>query len=743
MAERAKYRWSLSNLFKSNVLSSTNPRDDISQFLNKPISTGATGDLIDSISLVNLNKIINDLRNPLATHQDKYLEYKNMETEVIVAAALRSYADDATVFDNTKGTPIWVETEDPLLGNELTNFLDSIQVSYKLWGWAYNVAQYGDLYLENIYNKRGFVTGIKPVSSPENILHLVDHEDDSEGYVVKRDDRKVANQSRASSEFDAYAVNKFTHFYLDDTPRINSVIVQAVGEGGAVSPLELNILRGRSILEPIRVNYRILRLLEDTVITNKIARSEYIRVFNVEVGEATGEGSTRIINKLKRIFDAKPRFDGNTGEYQSQRIYRPAADAIFNSVNKGVGAIDIKEVGGNVETQFMVDIDYFKSKMFTGLQIPKSFLGFEESLPTNPGTETLAKLDIRYTRAVRRVQLAVIRGIEDLLDAYLVSRGRPHDTKKYEIKMTNPSSAEELSRIKEVAERVDVIDKILQTIQNYTNETVNISQLYAELVDEYLDSPRIKEVFNDLLSKSISINHLNINSKLNEARMENISSGKNLYSSVLDLKVNGMLSETPMEGTELSPEEEQMFGGASFGGGGGTSFGSPSLTPLEPGDLGEPEPIEGETELPEGEEGLPSEEEEYTPGETGVPLGSLSAEAVPGEPVEAVGLKLINGKDYYSVNSNRIRLIEDLEKLSIHGPSHMRTSAEALTYKLVVEGFTDDNVKECDTLFKKINEYYNESGISDIKYKTISETLLSKDKQRKRKLFESILKEED
>lgn len=745
---RTNYRWSLDGLFKSNVISSTNAAPDVSRYLNKQVSMQNSGELIDTASLINLNKIITDIRNPLAVYKDKHSEYRNMENEVIIAAALRSYADDATAFDNIKGTPVWIESENPNLTTELTSFLDAVEISYKAWGWAYQIAQFGDLYLENVFNKHGYLTSIKPVSAPENILHIIDHEDGSEGFIVRRDERKSAVQSQALSEFDAYAMNRFTHFYLDDTPRINSVIIQAYNEGGTVSPLELTILRGRSILEPVRVNYRILRLLEDTVITNKIARAEYLRIFNIEVGEATGEGASRIINKVKRLFDAKPRFDGNTGEYQSQRNYRGAADAIMNSTHKGVGAIDIKDVGGNVETQFIVDVEYFRSKLFAGLQIPKTFLGFEESLPTNPGDATLAKLDIRYTRAVRRVQLALMRGIEDLIDAYLSSRGRTQDMKEYAVRMTNPSSAEELAHLDETLKRLDVIDRMVDTVNQYSEGSVNAIQLYTELVNEYMDSPRIKEIFEELTAKSIAIGYLNINAMLNAARIENLSAGRELYSTIIDLKANGLKTEEQTAvGEQDSMGDGDEFSGGNMGGG-SSSF---SDIPFDDSMLSEPEDITDDSELGEMDEDNFDEEgggaaggsSTYTPGDRGIPLGSLAQDYDNENPIEAVGLVKELGKVYRSSPSNKLKMIDDLEKLAIYGPAKLKTEAEALTYQLSVIGFTDENIASAVNLFKATNEYYNATSITDKQFKSVTETLKCGNKAAKKQFFENLIKLED
>lgn len=749
---KTQYRWSLANLFKSNVISSTNPAADIGRYMNKNVTNINASEFVDSTSLVNLNKIISEIRNPLAVYKDRYAEYKNMENEVIIQAALRSYADDATVFDNIKGVPLWVDSEDTNLGTELMNFLSNIEIDYKLWGWAYQIAQYGDLYVENIYNQHGYVIGIRPVSEPENIMHLIDHEDGSEGFLVRRDPRRTSSQPNALSEFDMYAMNKFTHFYLDDTPKVNSVIIQSLNAGGQIVPLELNLLRGRSILEPVRVNYRILRLLEDTIITNKIARAEYIRVFNVEVGDATGEGATRVISKLKRLFDAKPRFDGNTGEYNSQKVFRPAADALFNTINKGVGSIDIKEIGGNVETQFMVDVEYFRSKMFAGLQIPKTFLGFEESLPTNPGDATLAKLDIRYTRAVRRVQLALVRGIEDLLDAYLVSRHREYDAKRYSIRMSNPSSAEELARLDETLKRIEVIDSIVDSVDRYANGSVNLIQLYTELVNEYMESPRIKEIFEDLTGKAIAIAYLNINAQLNTARTESIASGRALYDDIIDLRAGGLMQE------DTDPASDQL-GGMGLGSGsddddsmssrpspgGFDDFGPANDFLNDPAEVDDDEFDDtgmSDMDLDQPEDIEDTEASDYVPGDRGVPLGSLSQDYDEDNPIESVGFKPQHGQTYRSSNSNKLQMIDDLDKLAIHGPRHMRPIAESLAYTLATSGFTDTNVAACLEYFRKVNDYYNKAGVSDTTYTRVTESLLSKDIKRKKALFSNLLKED-
>ena len=67
--------------------------------------------------------------------------------------------------------------------------------------------------------------------------------------------------------------------------------------------------------------------------------------------------------------------------YNSELKQVPLGDSIFIPTRNGIGVIDVKVVGGDVNLRDAIDLDYFKDKLFAGLKIPKSFLGFEQDLP--------------------------------------------------------------------------------------------------------------------------------------------------------------------------------------------------------------------------------------------------------------------------------------------------------------------------------------------------------------------------
>ena len=257
------------------------------------------------------------------------------------------------------------------------------------------------------------------------------------------------------------------------------------------------------MIEGVRSIYRILALLEDTLLAARVSKAEFIRVFNIEVGDATAARTTDIVNSVKNLFDSKASFDVNSGRYISNKVYRPIGDPIFNPTRDGKGSLNTENIGGDFQVRDIVDLDYFKDKLFSGLKIPKAYLGYEESLPGGLGDNTLSRLDIRYSKSVRRVQSALINGITDLCKSWLAVNGRLDEDLEFTISMATPSSAEELSRLSEISMKFDTISNMMGTISSNIGEYANIPRMYKILFDSLINDPKLTSDLREELSNAI------------------------------------------------------------------------------------------------------------------------------------------------------------------------------------------------------------------------------------------------
>jgi len=88
-------------------------------------------------------------------------------------------------------------------------------------------------------------------------------------------------------------------------------------------------------------------------------------------------------------------------------------------VRNGVGAIHVEEFATAVDIKDIADVDHFMSKLFAGLRTPRSYFNYDEALPgVGSSGASLTRTDIRYARAVKKIQRVLVNAIRDLIDIF-------------------------------------------------------------------------------------------------------------------------------------------------------------------------------------------------------------------------------------------------------------------------------------------------------------------------------------
>lgn len=80
------------------------------------------------------------------TRESIYKILDSMGNDSMISSILETYAED-TVEPNDKGRIMWCESSDADVSKYVTYLLDSMNVDKHLYGWAYSLIKYGDLYL--------------------------------------------------------------------------------------------------------------------------------------------------------------------------------------------------------------------------------------------------------------------------------------------------------------------------------------------------------------------------------------------------------------------------------------------------------------------------------------------------------------------------------------------------------------------------------------------------------------------
>ena len=460
------------------------------------------------ISEYSIWQLVTELRNLASSINFMYAEYDLMEQDTIIGAALQMYADNAIQRDNYSTKIIEVVADSPQLKKDLYSVLNRLNIESRLWNTAYNTAKYGNKYWKVFLNKKGDdIESLEEIDDPSCVMDLY-LKGDPVLYAYSEDDHDI----QKSQEYEFYEHDAFVHFMIQSgkiNDRIelqdNNNIDQVTGQPMLV---KYQIKRGESMIEGIRAIYRILKALEDNLIASVIAKGNYTEIFNIEVGDSNEIEAKKMVNRVKRLFDSHMSMDIREGQEKAGTYNQPRGfmDPIFNSVNNGKGAISHDAVGGEVEVQNIAHIDYFNKLKFSGLHITPSMLAFEENIPGNldDGSGAMIQQDIRFAMYVKKLIVAIVDGVTELLNIWLKIRGRTSEIGKFQIKMAVPSAAEDLADLNELQARLDSIDHLTEIITKNA-PGVNSAAVTKILLDEYIPNKQLLAKLNDLIKEPIDI----------------------------------------------------------------------------------------------------------------------------------------------------------------------------------------------------------------------------------------------
>lgn len=361
--------------------------------------------------------------------------YKNFATDSIfshntpeIAVALDIFADEATT-SNENGKILTIYSDSNRIKSELTDLFENIiDINTNLTSWARNVCKYGDNF---VYLKIAPNQGILGVTQLPNI-EITRSEP---GFV------KIAS-------VDNYQDEKGTKFFWKDKGiDFNSFEVahfRLLGD-------DRRLPYGTSLLEKSRRIWKQLLLAEDAMLVYRVTRAPERRIYKVFVGNMDDKDIDAYVDKIANNFKRVNLINPNNGQQDTrynplavdQDYFIPVRDPqLPNPIDTLAGAQNLSEIA---------DIEYIQKKLLAALRVPKAFIGFDES--TGDG-KNLAILDIRFARAIHRIQKSLIQELNKIAIIHLYLKGFEDDLDNFTLTLTNPSTQADLLKIEGWVEKV-------------------------------------------------------------------------------------------------------------------------------------------------------------------------------------------------------------------------------------------------------------------------------------------------
>ncbi len=361
--------------------------------------------------------------------------YKNFATDTIfshntpeIAVALDIFADEATTA-NENGKILSIYSESTRIKNELTELFENVlDINTNLTSWARNLCKYGDNFVYNkIVPKRGIVgciqlpnieiTRTEPGFAPIRDIHQYDNENN---IAFHWNDKNI--------EFNSFEVS---HFRLLGDDR--------------------KLPYGTSLLEKVRRIWKQLLLSEDAMLVYRTTRAPERRVYKIFVGNMDDKDVDAYVDKIANNFKRTSIVNANNGQQDTR--YNPLAvdQDYFIPVRDPSLANPIDTLPGATNLSEIADIEYIQKKMLAALRVPKAFLGFDEA--TGDG-KNLAILDIRFARAVHRIQKALIQELNKMAIIHLYLKGYEDDLTNFTLSLTTPSTQADILKVQNWKEKI-------------------------------------------------------------------------------------------------------------------------------------------------------------------------------------------------------------------------------------------------------------------------------------------------
>lgn len=356
----------------------------------------------------------------------RYRDYEDMDSYPEIATALDMYADDSTVADKD-GKIIKVTSKYDSIKEEVEKFFKSVKINEYIWDIVRNTAKYGDSFMENIAYPDKPQLGVRRVKilNPNFIFRKED-----EHGILHSFEQMIPSKTGYYNN----AMNQRNAIPLDK----NQLVHFRIRNADATF-----IPYGKSIMASATRIYKQLRLMEDAMFIYRVQRAPERRVFYLDVENLPPHKAEMYVEKVKEKLHKEHFFDVNKKEINERFNPMGANEDIFMPVRKNSKtSIDILPGADNLGE--IDDVKYFRDKILTLMKIPPDYLSYTSRESTSSNQGALREKDVKYGRAVKRLQQQVCRGLIVLVKRHLKLRGYPQIyIDSFELAFPDPCLAEE------------------------------------------------------------------------------------------------------------------------------------------------------------------------------------------------------------------------------------------------------------------------------------------------------------
>lgn len=198
---------------------------------------------------------------------------------------------------------------------------------------------------------------------------------------------------------------------------------------------------GRSILFPVRGDYKKMHAMEEAMVINWVTRAFARLLYKIDVTGKTPDEAEKIVKDFKRRISSINIDAGTKGTEQLTIVKDLFIGVAYHDFGGGKIGEPITDVDtldtASVGFTDLEPIEYYRNKIVMATHVPKAYFGIEEDVNAKA---TLQREDLRFAQTLRHIQNAGTGIIRAVLDLSLIMQGvNPYEL-KYIVKWENPAA---------------------------------------------------------------------------------------------------------------------------------------------------------------------------------------------------------------------------------------------------------------------------------------------------------------
>jgi|TARA_R100000458_G_C8275831_1_gene250995 hypothetical protein len=384
------------------------------------------------------------------SRKERYKDYEAMDEYPEVGSAFDMYADDSTQKD-TQHRRWSVKSDSPEVVKEIERLFETIQLDRFYYDVVRNTVKFGDCFLELIADINNPAAGVQRIKilNPNYLIRVEDNYGYLKTFLQQIPDNTTIDASYQSpiqvgsknSEYIELDKNQIVHFRLfTSDPKFYPY--------------------GKSVAAYGVHTFRSLKLMEDAMLIYRLARAPERRIFYIDVGNLPSSKAELFMERIKEKFK-KEKYFRNKGV---DARYNPlAADEDYFVPLKGNQNTRIETLPGAQNLGEVTDVSYFRDKLLAALKVPKDFISQDKNQQAEKKAN-LSELDVKFARAVGRVQHQIEAGLEVVAKRHLALKNYPITLiNSLRIQLPDPSDKFTKRKLEIDEMRLRIIQGVTQT----------------------------------------------------------------------------------------------------------------------------------------------------------------------------------------------------------------------------------------------------------------------------------------